>query len=141
MLRTIARAFFLLSAVLVASAASANPDGDESVIIGTLDYRGLTTFPKDAKVVVQLVDLSGPVTSKSVISEMTMLHPKPTAVPFHLPYDARAIRPNQRYGVRARVMVGKDVYFETVDPRPVLTQGNGQSANLMLEPARSVATR
>ena len=86
--RTFASLLALVCA-LAAPFAFANPDGDETVIIGTINYRGATSFPKNAKVVLQLVDLSRPMTPASVISELTFLDPKPVAWPYQLQYPAR----------------------------------------------------
>jgi uncharacterized lipoprotein YbaY len=123
-----------LSLLLAAPLARANPDGDETVIIGTINYRGATAFPKNAKVVLQLVDLSRPMTSSSVISELTFLDPKPVAWPYQLQYPAAAIDKATQYGIFAKVVVGAEVWFATLQAAPVITLGNPSRRDLLLEP-------
>ncbi len=133
MRRTLARALALFLA-LAAPFALANPDGDETVVIGTLNYRGATSFPRNAKVVLQLVDLSRPMTAASVISEMTFLDPKPVAWPYQLQYPGQAIDPKGQYGIFAKVVVGNEVWFATLQAAPVITLGNPSRRDLLLEP-------
>src|SRR5262245_61067598 len=133
MLRMFASLVALLCA-LAAPLAVANPDGDETVIIGTINYRGATSFPKNAKVVLQLVDLSRPMTARSVISEVVFLDPKPVAWPYQLQYHAQAIDPKSQYGIFAKVVVGSEVLFATLQAAPVITQGNPSKRDLLLEP-------
>jgi uncharacterized lipoprotein YbaY len=132
--RTLAAALLALTCFLAAPLASANPDGDESVIIGTINYRGVTAFPRGAKVVLQLVDLSRPMTSSSVISELVFLDPKPVAWPYQLEYPAQAINKSNLYGIFAKVVLGTEVLFATLQAAPVITQGNPQKRDLLLEP-------
>lgn len=128
--------------LLAAPSVHANPDGDETVIIGTINYRGATSFPKNAKVVLQLVDLSRPMTARSVISEVVFLDPKPVAWPYQLQYHAQAIDPKSLYGIFAKVVVGSEVLFATLQAAPVITQGHPSKRDLLLEPvARRAATQ
>jgi uncharacterized lipoprotein YbaY len=126
----------LLAALLVLAAplAAANPDGDETVVIGTLTFRNATVFPKNARVVLQLVDLSRPMSSASVVSELTILDPKPLAWPYQLQYPAQAIDKKTQYGIYAKVVAGKDVLFATQQAAPVITLGNPSKRDLVLEP-------
>jgi uncharacterized lipoprotein YbaY len=131
------RTFVSVLAILLALAAPfarANPDGDETVVIGTINYRGATSFPKNAKVVLQLVDMSRPMTPSSVISELTFLDPKPVAWPYQLQYPAQAINAKAQYGIFAKVVVGNEVWFATLQAAPVITLGNPSRRDLLLEP-------
>jgi uncharacterized lipoprotein YbaY len=130
-----------LCLALAAPLARANPDGDETVVIGTINYRNATAFPRDAKVVLQLIDLSRPMTPRSVISEMTFLDPKPVAWPYQLQYHAQAIDPKTEYGVYARVVAGNEVLFATQQAAPVITLGNPSKRDLLLEPVPRRAAR
>jgi uncharacterized lipoprotein YbaY len=131
--RTLA-SFLALFLALAAPFAGANPDGDETVVIGTINYRGATSFPRNAKVVLQLVDLSRPMTPSSVISEMTFLDAKPVAWPYQLQYHAQAINKAVQYGIFAKVVVGNEVWFATLQAAPVITLGNPSKRDLLLEP-------
>ncbi len=121
--------------VLAAPLAAANPDGDETVVIGTLSYRGATSFPKNARVVLQLVDLSRPMTAASVISELTILDAKPVPWPYQLQYPAQAISKSGQYGIYAKVVAGNEVLYATLQAAPVITLGNPSKRDLLLEPA------
>ena len=123
-----------LSLLVAAPLARANPDGDETVIIGTISYRGATSFPKNTKVVLQLVDLSRPMTPASVISELTFLDPRPVAWPYQLQYPAAAINKANLYGIFAKVVAGNEVLFATLQAAPVITQGHPSKRDLLLEP-------
>ena len=133
-MRLVLASILALSFALAAPVARANPDGDETVVIGTINYRGATSFPKNAKVVLQLVDLSRPMTPSSVISEMTFLDPKPVAWPYQLQYHPQAIDKAAQYGIFAKVVVGAEVWFATLQAAPVNTQGNPSKRDLLLEP-------
>ena len=133
MRRTLASLLALCLAAAV-PLARANPDGDETVVIGTINYRGATSFPKNAKVVLQLVDLSRPMTPSSVISELTFLDPRPVAWPYQLQYPAAAIDKASQYGIFAKVVVGTEVWFATLQAAPVITQGHPSKRDLLLEP-------
>jgi uncharacterized lipoprotein YbaY len=122
------------SFALAAPLARANPDGDESVIIGTISYRGATAFPRGAKVVLQLVDLSRPMSSSSVISELVFLDPKPVAWPYQLQYPAQVIDKSKLYGIFAKVVAGNEALFATLQAAPVITQGHPSKRDLLLEP-------
>ena len=128
--------------MLVAPLAAANPDGDETVVIGTISYRNAVSFPNGAKVVLLLVDMSRPMNAAAVVSELTILHPKPVAWPYQLPYPGKAIDPESEYGVHARVIVGSEVWFATMQAAPVITKGNPSNRDLLLEPlARRAAAQ
>jgi uncharacterized lipoprotein YbaY len=118
MRRTLA-SFLLAAIAFTAPSVHANPDGDEN-----------------AKVVLQLVDLSRPMTARSVISEMVFLDPKPVAWPYQLQYHAQAIDPKSLYGIFAKVVVGSEVLFATQQAAPVITQGNPSKRDLLLEPVQ-----
>jgi uncharacterized lipoprotein YbaY len=142
-MRLVLASILVLSFAFTAPVARANPDGDETVIIGTINYRGATSFPKNAKVVLQLVELSRPMTPSSVISELTFLDPKPVAWPYQLEYPAAAIDKASLYGIFAKVVVGAEVWFATLQAAPVITQGNPSKRDLLLEPVarRAAATQ
>ena len=142
-MRLVLASLLVLAIAFTAPVARANPDGDETVVIGTISYRGATSFPKNAKVVLQLVDLSRPMTPSSVISELTFLDPKPVAWPYQLQYPAAAIDKSSLYGVFAKVVVGAEVWFATLQAAPVITQGNPSKRDLLLEPVarRAAATQ
>jgi uncharacterized lipoprotein YbaY len=142
MRRTLA-SFAAVLLALAAPFAFANPDGDETVVIGTINYRGATSFPRNAKVVLQIVDMSRPMTPSSVISEMTFLDPKPVAWPYQLEYHPQAIDKAAQYGIFAKVVVGNEVWFATMQAAPVITLGNPSRRDLLLEPVprRAAATQ
>jgi uncharacterized lipoprotein YbaY len=133
-MRRLVAGLLAVSFLLAAPLARANPDGDATVIIGTISYRGATSFPKNAKVVLQLVDLSRPMTPASVISELTFLDPKPVAWPYQLEYPAQAIDKSNLYGIFAKVVAGSEVLFATLQAAPVITQGHPSKRDLLLEP-------
>jgi putative lipoprotein len=60
---------------------------------------------------------------------------KQVPIPFELSYEASAIRPQQRYFVRATISAGDKALFVTRTPYPVITKGAPTKLEILVEPA------
>jgi putative lipoprotein len=112
---------------------------DLPVIEGTAQYHERMALPPDAVFDVYLEDVSKPDAS-TVVSTQEIEPAGQPPIRFSVPYDPKKIDQAGRYALRATVTVGDEVLFATTDSYPVLTQGNGTSADLLLQRAGGAAT-
>jgi len=106
-----------------------------SVLTGTITYIQRIALPRDATVVVTLVDLSGGSASKAVIAERQFEAARQVPISFELPYDSSRIVGGHLYGVWAQIMVDGALWFINEQPEPVLTRGNPDTAQVLVRPA------
>ena len=99
---------------------------------GTVSYRERIALPLDAVVDVVLLDVSRMDVAAETIAKQTIEPAGQVPVPFELVYDTAAIDPRMQYAVRATIKRGDNLLFVTDRSYPVLTQGNPDSANLVL---------
>ena len=117
-----------------AGAASVD-EYDDSVLSGTITYTQRIALPRDARVVVSLVDLSRAGSSDAVVAERQFEAAGQVPIVFELPYDSARIVHGCTYGVRARILVDGALWFINEQPEPVLTRGNPGSAQVVVRPA------
>jgi putative lipoprotein len=113
---------------------------DLPVIEGTAQYRERMALPPDAVFDVYLEDVSKADAPSIVVSAQEIDPAGQPPIRFSVPYDPKKIDQAGRYALRATVTVGDEVLFATTDSYPVLTQGNGTSADLLLQRAGGAAT-
>ncbi len=104
-------------------------------LIGTVTARRTTQLPRDASLVIQLVDVShrlGPLTPV-VQKEMRDLGPLP--IPFELPYDPDRIDPQRQYALRAHVIVHGLTALRTKQDYRVLDNAHQGRVQMVLERA------
>jgi putative lipoprotein len=128
------------AAVLVAGLAGGCATASPTALTGTVGYRERMALPEDAVVEVRLLDVSRQDAPAAVVAQMS-IRPEGKSAPFSysLPYDPAKILPEHRYVVRAVIRSGERTLFTTDPEQPVLTQGNPQTADLMLVRARSAS--
>lgn len=125
----IRRAFFVSVYVALSAALAAQ---SLSRVTGTIAYRERIAMQPDWAVVVTLEDVSRADVHADVIAGVRNDHPGQVPIHFELPYDATKIDPGHRYAVRAKILDGERVVFETTQTYLVLTQGHGTEATVML---------
>jgi putative lipoprotein len=108
---------------------------DDSLLTGTITYTQRVTLPRDARVVVSLVDLSHGGSSSAVVAERWFEAAGQVPIRFQLPYDATRIAFGHTYGVRAQILVDGALWFTNEQPEPVLARGNPGSAQVVVRPA------
>lgn len=78
---------------------------------GTVTYRERMALPPDARITVQLQDVSRADAPAQVLGETVIAPPVQVPVPFRLEYDDSAIRPGHSYALQARITRGDRLMF------------------------------
>jgi putative lipoprotein len=120
----------------MSAADGASVGHDASLLTGTITYMQRITLPRDATVVVSLVDLShGGGSRNAVVAERQFEAAGQMPIGFELPYDSARIVREHTYGVRAQILVDGALWFINEQPEPVLTRGNPSGAQVLVRPA------
>ncbi len=102
---------------------STNATGDAG-ISGKVLYDSKEDLQNDARLVVQLLDLSVPDAPPGVLGTTIIDPVLAPPVPFTVVYRSDAIDPDGSYVLEATVLVGDDAMLDTRQPVPVLTGGH-----------------
>jgi uncharacterized lipoprotein YbaY len=106
----------------------------DAAIGGTITYLQRIALPKDAVVVVSLLDLSrSPAAAR--IAENRFPAQGQVPIRFELPYDSTRVDTGHSYGVQAQILVDGALWFVNDRPAPVLTRGNPTTVQITLRPA------
>ncbi|RYF44236.1 MAG: hypothetical protein EOO25_00210 [Comamonadaceae bacterium] len=114
-----------------APAAGSAPVGAQVRVSGTLTYLQRIALPEGSEVIVQLRDVSRMDAAAVVLAEQRFLTRSQVPLPFELLVDGRKIDPRMRYAVAARIERGGKLLFINDKIYPVLTQGQGNRAELV----------
>ncbi|MBA4327971.1 MAG: hypothetical protein C0428_07065 [Polaromonas sp.] len=101
-------------------------------ITGSISYLQRVALPPDSDVIVQLRDVSRADAAAVVLAEQRFKTRSQVPLPFELAVDAARIDPRMRYAVAARIEHGGKLLFINDRIYPVLTQGHGRRADLVL---------
>jgi putative lipoprotein len=102
-------------------------------VSGTVAYRERIALDPSAEVIVQLLDVSRMDAPSVTLAEQRIkANGKQPPFAYELQVDAARIDPRMRYAVSARILRGEQLLFINDTQYPVLTQGGGTSANLVL---------
>ena len=106
-------------------------------VTGTITWRERMAVPPDADVIVRLQDVSRMDAPAIVLAEQRFkTEGRQPPYPFEFAVDAARIDPRMRYTVSARVERHGVLVFINDTSYPVITQGAGYTANLMLVQVR-----
>lgn len=109
---TLPRTRLLAGAVLSAALIGAGAAYAETrTLSGTVTYRERMALPPDARVTVQLQDVSRADAPAQVLGETVIAPPLQVPVPFRLEYDDGAILPGHSYALQARITRGGTLMF------------------------------
>ena len=123
---------FRILSVLCAVALTTSVMAQTARVTGTVTYRERMALARTAVVEVSLEDVSRADMAATVLARSTVEPQGQVPVKFSLEYDPKLIIPTHRYAVRSRIIDGNVVIFTSTEGAPVLTQGHGTSANLVL---------
>lgn len=126
-----------IAALLLILAAVAASRAQETVVTGTLTYRERIALPATAVVDLTLEDVSRADRPDRVVASTELVGVGQPPIRFSLPYESSRIDASGRYAIRARILDGGRVLFETAHNALVLTQGHGTTATLVLTMAAS----
>jgi putative lipoprotein len=125
----------LLSACAAPAPASkaAPPAASSLRVSGTVAYRERIALDPAAEVVVQLLDVSRMDAPSVTLAEQRIkADGRQPPFAYELQVDAARIDSRMRYAVSARIVRGEQLLFINDTQYPVLTQGGGTAANLVL---------
>jgi putative lipoprotein len=129
----------VLTPVSIAMNKNANAGGNvgaqQGTITGTVTYRMRIALVPNAVVKVQLLDVARADAPATVIAEQIIeTKGKQVPIPFSLTYDPAQIKQNQRYQVRAQIMIDGNLAFTSIQAYPVITGGNPQQVTILVQP-------
>ena len=134
------------SALLLASAACGNDStptnatleitsgrSPNAAVSGTVTYRERLALSPDAKLVVELRDVSYADASAPLIARQTILNPGQVPISFRLEYNRDDIQPRNSYSISARIIEADGRLAFTNDTAyDVITQGNPSRVGMLL---------
>jgi uncharacterized lipoprotein YbaY len=95
------------------------------IITGTVTYLQRIALPADAQIEVILVDTSAAdVVSQLIGRQLITANGKQVPIAYRLEYPVEQIDPKHVYTLQARITLGNQPLFDTLQPIPVLTAGN-----------------
>ena len=109
--------------------------GTAGTVSGTATYRERIAMPPGAVFEATLEDVSKADAPADVMGQARIERPGNPPIRFEIPYDPAGINPSHRYAVRARILVGGELFFITDQSYPVLTGGQGNEVALLLRRA------
>lgn len=109
-------AMFVTTSMPTASIAA------EKTISGKVMYRERIALPPEARLMVQLTDVSLADAPSIIIGETQVNAPQGSPIPFAISFDTDVIQPNRTYALQARIVAGDTLWFVsderyTVDPK------------------------
>lgn len=127
------RAFTILLAALTAFGCGSDID----VVSGSVSYPQREALPPDAEVHVALAEASTGDSAAAIIAEQVIAAPDQMPIQFRIEYDRGLIDPERTYAIQARITAGEEVLFLSASSHPVITQGNPDSVEVLLESVRN----
>lgn len=110
---------------------------DQSEVSGRVTYRVRMALPPHAVVEVTLNDVGRADAAAVVLaSQAIRVGERQVPIPFELVYDPQQIDPRSSYTVQARITVDGQLRFINTTATPVITRGNPNQVEVMVEPVR-----
>ena len=116
-----------------------HPEPEQARLSGTATFRERMALPPNAVFEATLEDVSRADTVAEVIGRARLESPGNPPFKFTIDYDPTRIDPRHRYAVRARITVDGQLMFTSDTHHGVLTQGQGDTVDIMLRRAGSGA--
>ena len=110
-------------------------------VTGTLTYRERIMLPPDSVAKVWLLDTSRADAPATELAHQIIENPGAPPIAFVLEYDKSAVDQRLSYGVRAEIRRGDRLLFTSDTHYPVLTQGAGETVDLLLVAPSSAASK
>lgn len=133
--RRTALASVMAATLVLAACAQTHPSPKAPVraVVGSVDVRDRMEFPADAVLVVELRDASRADANAPVVAQQAVrLEGLKPPFKFTLPVEPSRLNPAGQYSVSARITRGNQPMYINESSFPVLTQGAGVQADLML---------
>jgi putative lipoprotein len=120
--------FGLTPLLLCIIALPMNLAAEERKLFGQVFYKEKLALPPDAKLTVQLADISQQEATARIVGETTVTPAGRMPVPFQIPFDPKAIRSADNYALQARITVGGSLLFTTAQNHSVAPLSAGPQA-------------
>lgn len=110
---------------------------DLATVTGTVTYRPRIALPPNAVVEVQLVDVSrADAPAITLASQSIITGGRQVPIPFELIYNPDQIDPRMTYAVQARITVDGELQFINTRRFSVISQGNPNQVEVVVDPVR-----
>jgi uncharacterized lipoprotein YbaY len=107
---------------------------EQYTVSGTVSYRQRIALPSNARVVVNLQDISRADAPATVIAETTIeTNGRQVPIPFTLTYDPAQLNTQGRYAVRAQIFYGDQLRWTSTRIYSVTPEDNPTDVNIQLE--------
>lgn len=90
---------------------------------GTVTYRERMALPPEARITVQLVDVSLADAPATLLGETVIQPETQVPVPFRIDYDDAALKPGHSYALQARITLGDELMFINTSRHAVFGDG------------------
>jgi len=120
------RSTLLSTTALISMSASA------ASITGSATYLERIALPPDATFEAVVEDVSRMDAPAQVIGRVSFMPAGQVPIKFEVPYVESQVQQNHRYNVRARILQDGQLIYTTTQAHPVLTQGGGTTADMMV---------
>jgi len=127
-MRMLTACLALLSALAAGGIAAAATD----VIRGSATYRERMALPPGTTLEVELIDVSKADAPAVVLASESVPVVRQVPIPFAVSFDPAAIDQKNRYALTARLVKDGATLFRSTATTPVLTQGAGEAAEILL---------
>lgn len=107
-------------------------DANRATLGGTVSYRERIALTNEAVLLVTLEDVSHRDVAARIVASQRIADPGQVPIRFELEYPSDAVDQRMRYVVRATITDRGRLLFTTGEAAPVLTQGGGREAHLLL---------
>ncbi|MBR8826512.1 MAG: YbaY family lipoprotein [Gomphosphaeria aponina SAG 52.96 = DSM 107014] len=109
-------------------------ESNVETVTGTVAYRERIALPPNAVVKVKLLDISrADAPAIEISAQIITTAGKQVPIPFELIFNPSQIESNHAYAVRAEIFMADQLAFTTTKIYPVITQGNPQTVDLVLQ--------
>lgn len=118
----------------VVACSQSRPPRPTAELAGTITYRERIALPAGARVEIQLLDVTDEnEATPPLVAERLLDAPGQVPIAFSLGYDPKAIAANHTYSLRVRVRVGEELWFASPFDLRVLTGGNPDHVEVLLD--------
>jgi len=125
---------FLMTTILPSTVVA------QSSIAGSATYRERMALPPDAVFEASLEDVSRADAGAIVLGRTQIKSPGQPPIHFTISYDSSRVEPQHRYGIRARILVGTQLFFTTDTSYPVSLNAPAPIEILLVRSSASTAS-
>jgi len=131
--RTVFTGAAVLLAVLVPGCVGGGGIGKTGYVTGTVTFLQSMELPPDARVIVELRDVSIMDAPALVIAADTIVTGgAQVPIAFKVPYERKRIDPARTYSIHAEIHIGGERRFITTQSYPVLTRGEPANVDVVV---------